>query len=138
MTLITFEDGKPLMKDDGKIGTEQACCCEQVGACCVPPKEPCRVMFGPCAPGSFGTDGCPEELGQFCDENVFGERNCVSDGDVPIGTCEGDVIGPPVPGYCVENSTRAECDAVGGTLYTGQTCVDNESCPVGKGGPAAD
>ena len=28
MTLITFEDGKPLMKDDGKIGTEQACCCE--------------------------------------------------------------------------------------------------------------
>jgi hypothetical protein len=27
MTLITFEDGKPLMKDDGKIGTEQECCC---------------------------------------------------------------------------------------------------------------
>lgn len=27
MTLITFEDGKPLMKDDGTIGSEQACCC---------------------------------------------------------------------------------------------------------------
>jgi hypothetical protein len=27
MTLITFEDGKPLMKEDGKVGTEQECCC---------------------------------------------------------------------------------------------------------------
>jgi hypothetical protein len=33
MTLITFEDGKPLMKDDGKIGTEQECCCGQCEAC---------------------------------------------------------------------------------------------------------
>jgi len=37
MTLITFEDGKPLMKEDGKIGTEQACCCGggEAGCCCV-------------------------------------------------------------------------------------------------------
>jgi len=27
MTLITFEDGRPLKKEDGTIGTEQACCC---------------------------------------------------------------------------------------------------------------
>jgi hypothetical protein len=27
MTLITFQDGSPILKD-GKIGTEQACCCE--------------------------------------------------------------------------------------------------------------
>jgi hypothetical protein len=26
MTLITFQDGKPVMRD-GKVGTEQACCC---------------------------------------------------------------------------------------------------------------
>jgi len=30
MTLITFQDGKPLMKD-GKVGTEQDCCCETGG-----------------------------------------------------------------------------------------------------------
>jgi len=30
MTLITFQDGKPLMKD-GKVGTEQDCCCEPGG-----------------------------------------------------------------------------------------------------------
>jgi hypothetical protein len=29
MTLITFSDGEPLMKEDGTVGTEQACCCEQ-------------------------------------------------------------------------------------------------------------
>ena len=28
MTLITFQDGAVLMRD-GKVGTEQACCCEQ-------------------------------------------------------------------------------------------------------------
>jgi len=27
MTLITFQDGQPVMRD-GKIGTEQGCCCE--------------------------------------------------------------------------------------------------------------
>jgi hypothetical protein len=31
MTLITFQDGSPILKD-GKIGTEQACCCG--GVCC--------------------------------------------------------------------------------------------------------
>lgn len=33
MTLITFEDGKPLMKEDGKIGTGLECCCENQGCC---------------------------------------------------------------------------------------------------------
>lgn len=28
MTLITFQDGKPVLRD-GKIGTEQDCCCQQ-------------------------------------------------------------------------------------------------------------
>lgn len=31
MTLITFQDGKVVFRD-GKVGTEQACCCEQ--GCC--------------------------------------------------------------------------------------------------------
>lgn len=33
MTLITFEDGKPLKKEDGTIGTEQSCCCGGCGDC---------------------------------------------------------------------------------------------------------
>lgn len=33
MTLITFQDGKPLFRD-GKVGTEQACCCEGAEECC--------------------------------------------------------------------------------------------------------
>lgn len=32
MTLITFQDGKPVMRD-GKVGTEQDCCCEQAECC---------------------------------------------------------------------------------------------------------
>jgi hypothetical protein len=35
MTLITFEDGKAVLRD-GKVGTEQACCCE----------EPCACQYG--------------------------------------------------------------------------------------------
>lgn len=30
MTLITFQDGKPVLRD-GKVGTEQACCCGECG-----------------------------------------------------------------------------------------------------------
>ena len=35
MTTIAFQDGKVVMRD-GKVGTEQACCCEEgpLGACC--------------------------------------------------------------------------------------------------------
>jgi hypothetical protein len=34
MTLITFQDGKVVMRD-GKIGTEQECCCEDEAGPCV-------------------------------------------------------------------------------------------------------
>ena len=52
MTLITFQDGSPILKD-GKIGTEQACCC---GKCAVPCPDYC----------------CPEgELGGFPPNGVF-------------------------------------------------------------------
>ena len=33
MTLITFQDGKPVLRD-GKVGTEQGCCCGGSPACC--------------------------------------------------------------------------------------------------------
>lgn len=44
MTLITFEDGKAVMKD-GTIGTEQACCCDR----------PCS---GPCEENEDCEEGC--------------------------------------------------------------------------------
>lgn len=34
MTLITFQDGKVVMRD-GKVGTGQECCCDGEVACCV-------------------------------------------------------------------------------------------------------
>lgn len=43
MTLITVQDGKPVIKDDGKIGTEQACCCD----CC------CKCVVKVTFPGIF-------------------------------------------------------------------------------------
>ena len=33
MTLITFQDGKPVLRG-GKVGTEQACCCGSAGCNC--------------------------------------------------------------------------------------------------------
>lgn len=48
MTLITFKDGKPLMRD-GKVGTEQACCC---GPCYTVSSHMVSACFG------FGYDAC--------------------------------------------------------------------------------
>lgn len=51
MTLITFQDGKPVLRD-GKVGTEQACCCGE-----------CLVFFGSPTfygyePGDWGPPSC--------------------------------------------------------------------------------
>jgi len=55
MTLITFQDGKPVLRD-GKVGTEQACCCGE-----------CLVFFGSppfwgYAPDVWGPPGCPHAI----------------------------------------------------------------------------
>ena len=51
MTLITFQDGKPVMKDDGTIGTEQACCCAGAGEC--PDEIVIDGFIGPFAPAQW-------------------------------------------------------------------------------------
>jgi len=73
MTLITFQNGKPVLTG-GKVGTEQACCCEAEcsGPCeenedCPPGCECNRVgcayyfspLGGECPPGSEFFRGCP-------------------------------------------------------------------------------
>jgi hypothetical protein len=63
MTLITFQDGKPLMKD-GKIGTEQECCCKKCQGPCDeenPCPEGCVCRNGVCVEA---TDSC---CGWSCD-----------------------------------------------------------------------
>jgi len=45
MTLITFQDGKPIMRD-GKVGTEQGCCC-----------QPGDIRCNLCAAGCNGGPG---------------------------------------------------------------------------------
>jgi len=74
MTLITFEDGKAVFRD-GKVGTEQACCCDQECPCLEPcggwpdvnpfPADPTPEVFlqgrNVCVPE--GTDGIDGGLG---------------------------------------------------------------------------
>ena len=61
MTLITFQDGKPVMRD-GKVGTEQACCC----GC-----DPCLLRlctaYGICITEPAGNEQevCDEFAAQF-------------------------------------------------------------------------
>ena len=80
MTKITIQDGKVVMRD-GKVGTEQACCCEQQCPCELPLPENVTVtatlvislpavepQFGaldPCAEGQY-TIG-PFNIDQFVD-----------------------------------------------------------------------
>jgi hypothetical protein len=87
MTLITFEDGKPLMKDDGKIGTEQECCCQQ--GCCE--KVTWHRVHGECnnLEDDFVTVDVGEECYAYytwddwsCDNDIV-DRDC---GD-PEGNC---------------------------------------------------
>ena len=47
MTLITFQDGQPVMRD-GKVGTEQECCCEP--PCCV------KLFANPNIAGAYQED----------------------------------------------------------------------------------
>jgi hypothetical protein len=59
MTLITLQDGKPILKD-GKIGTEQACCCgEEEGNCQDCDLICCMIIEARnlCEPGTTVQDG---------------------------------------------------------------------------------
>ena len=56
MTKITFQDGKPVMRD-GKVGTGQGCCCVR-GACCVD---------GVCDPTKATAEQCAASGGQWND-----------------------------------------------------------------------
>jgi hypothetical protein len=64
MTLITFQDGKVVLRD-GKAGTEQACCCEE--------QDPCLVCTCEIIPCGFDVGGCSEEDAQDNAENKLAD-----------------------------------------------------------------
>jgi len=57
MTLITFQDGKPVLRD-GKVGTEQGCCCggQCPCVCICPAFQLTEVMRGPSPFGPIPAD----------------------------------------------------------------------------------
>ena len=78
MTLITFQDGKAVMRD-GKVGTEQGCCCGG-GQPCVCPTE--------CVPGlAISMGNAPD-----CVVNESPFYIYYIDGSVVPGPCESGVV----------------------------------------------
>jgi hypothetical protein len=80
MTLITLQDGKLVLRD-GKVGTEQECCCKKCESDEDCPEGECCVD-GECGP-------CEEECSGPCDGNEDCEPGCECvDGEcVALGTC---------------------------------------------------
>ena len=89
MTLITIQDGKPVLRD-GKVGTEQACCCRS-GCCCV---------NGEADPSKTTKESCEECIPVYeCfDENTF-EFWPVGD----CSECQGEGLS------CYQNGTSGPC-----------------------------
>lgn len=144
---LTVQNGSLVVRD-GKLGTGQGCCCgggpcnpstcpngtqctppcvcvdgqcvPETGACCLPETESCEVDRGP----------CPEDLdcgpGRYCNE----VGRCLEPGTVPVGTCDGVVLGPGDPARCENNLPRAQCEAQGGTFHADTTCAEVQCDPT--------
>jgi hypothetical protein len=157
MTLITFQDGKPLMKDDGQIGTEQECCCDDAApsdSCCgwsceyvadivfpdiEDPEDIPDISTAMIAAGWFFRDG----VGYV--KVITGEVDCDDPESVTVkaaeleaevdaivagagGVSEVSLI-PEVSGFgCFEGLTQEECEETySGTFREGVRC-DAEPC----------
>jgi hypothetical protein len=112
MTLITLQDGKLVLRD-GKVGTEEACCCEEEEKC----SGPCDDSED-CDPGCECVDGeCVEEeeednLGACC--AYFCAKSCLICGWTYDGvgtlTPEFDVNNPPQADACPTGEcSQAQC-----------------------------
>ena len=76
MTLITFQDGKPVLRD-GKVGVESSCCCNGDCLCC---SCVSRVVYTPSEPGADAQPfaGIAPEGGswQWDGSQYYGEFPC--------------------------------------------------------------
>lgn len=109
MTLITWQDGGPLFKD-GKVGTEQGCCCGcDCGSCSLTVK----------------VDGVPVVTSQL--------------GTTNIGDCVFDYYGNFIPFYCdmywsgsqVLTQVRVDCAPDNTTRCEEVFAANPDSCPQG-------
>jgi hypothetical protein len=157
MTLITFQDGKPVLKDDGKIGTEQECCCDDAapsGSCCgwscdyvadiifpdiEDPEDIPDISAGMIAAGWVFSEG----VGYV--KTITGEVDCDDPESVTVKAAEleaevdaiveGDggvsdvTLIPEFSGFgCLDGLTQEECEETySGTFREGVSC-DEEEC----------
>ena len=99
MTLITFEDGKAVFRD-GKVGTEQACCCQ--GCCCVD---------GEPVPGITSREECEECTGTFiCRETQQPDEN----GECPEGWT---FVFAGLGSYCQRDTVVDSCENCNGQCF---------------------
>jgi hypothetical protein len=128
MTLITFQDGKPLLNKDGKIGTEQACCCG--GGC--PPTEcggfilcntldpesnPCPAGFNCCEGVCFAEACDPNGCNGWCGPEQDCPPGCDPTPLCPFG-CE------CVDGFCTQVLLCVGEPCIEGLCDFGCECVD--------------
>lgn len=126
MTLITLQDGKPVMRD-GKVGTEQECCCGNCQICCC---------------GNEASTGGDQTTSAGCEECY---RECVEttypnpvepdeNGDCQAGYTLVDGYCYQCPeGYTLETSPAIVCKRVTQAPLDCQGC-DGE-CAEGLSGP---
>ena len=113
MTLITFQNGKPVMRD-GAVGTEQACCCGKCGRCIIDGEWDCR----------YTTKAQCEECTTtyYCENLETAEVTVVADCSECVGdtlSCYGVSEGP-----CGSWDANAPCEPC--------PCEQNSDCPDGK------
>ena len=87
MTAITIRDGKIVLRD-GKVGTEQACCCDECSGPCDSAGDcgtGCDCVNGQCVGLCVET---PNEIWTDCTEDCPNLDNCTTQ-CIPAGT------GPP-------------------------------------------
>jgi hypothetical protein len=155
MTLITIEDGKVVLRD-GKVGTEQDCCCDAAasGSCCgwscdyvadiifpdiEDPEDIPDISAGMIAAGWVFLDG----VGYV--KTITGEVDCDDPESVTVKAAEleaevdaiveGDggvsdvTLIPEFSGlFCADDITQEECEETySGTFREGVSC-DEEEC----------
>ncbi len=140
MTLITFQDGKPVLRD-GKVGTEQTCCCGAGLGCCE------LYALAVCTEFKFVGTGnpCPEGFEEEFPGNPLND-NCIKDtfyrseDTVECPTTENDDWFSEGGGvWCRSDLTEAECEAFeieGVNLFkswspAGEAVCETNELPVG-------
>lgn len=131
MTLITFQDGKPVMRD-GLVGTGGDCCCGSNGCCCIDGSpDPTKTTQAACeaAGGTWNSDGpcktydcrCCEDFKVICHERVYSQYTVVLESLSPVtNPCQPDAVNDTSDGLiAIDAGPVVLC----GGSYEGQYCT---------------